>query len=452
MALIDAHSCECLDSSLDLFNIPSTQTSLEDSRYVTYHPVTSPSRFGPIEFCIPPQDTLYLDPSNIIFYVRCKILSENGDILAAEETVTEAGATKKQVPDKSKVCPINYFHSTQFKNVEIMLNGVSITANDNMYAYRAYLETLLSFANDTKAHQLKCAMYYQDTDDFDEHVFASTTENDGLVARFNKTKFSKPFETWGKIHSELTCQPKLLLPGCELRIRFHRADPKFCLISSDDDEKYSIQIDSAMLLVRHCKVSDSVREAHELALLKTNAKYPIRRIGVSFFTRGANRKDISEQNLCSGLLPRKIVFGIVRTESFSGDLHRNPFNFIHADLEHIVLRKNGDPVPFESINLDYDDNCHIMGYLSLLQATGRMFTDTNNGVDPFEDYPSGTALYGFDITPDESTGGNFQLLKEGKISLELKLKKAQSFPLTIVVYYEFDSLIQITHDRSVIYN
>ena len=46
----------------------------------------------------------------------------------------------------------------------------------------------------------------------DENIDIDDIKNIGLFTRFQATKFSKTFETFGRIHSEMFVHPKLL-PG-----------------------------------------------------------------------------------------------------------------------------------------------------------------------------------------------------------------------------------------------
>lgn len=446
MSLIDSESCECVDSSLDIFSVPSTQTEMEQAKYDKSYPISTPGKTGPIEFTIPATE-LYIDPSRIFLYLKLKILDGDGDALPDPPVV--AADAPIVIPNESKVAPINYFHATQFKSVEIYINGKLISTN-NLYAYRAYFETVCTFSDAAKKHQMECALFHKDVPNMNEHTFALVTTNTGLKTRFEKTQYSNTFETYGKLHSDILNQEKFLIPGCELRIILHRNDPKFSLMAHTAGQSYSIQIDKAVLFVRRIKISDSVREAHQLAILKTNAKYPVKKVDIKFFTRGANRSDISEPNLCTGILPRKVLIGLVRTDAFSGSLHYNPFNFSHFNVSSISLRNNGSSVPFETIDVDYANDNYKLGYMSLMQATGHLFSNSDNGIT-LSDYKDGYTIYGFDITPDESFGGNFQLLKEGKLSLDLTLNVNTTHSITIVAYFEYDGLIQITHDGAVIY-
>ena len=87
-------------------------------------------------------------------------------------------------------------------------------------------------------------------------------------------------------------------------------------MAKDKTKCYRISIDKAVLMVNLKKISQHVLLAQETRLATSHAKYPLRRVEMKYFTRGANRSDLSEPNLINGILPRKIVIGLVETDAF----------------------------------------------------------------------------------------------------------------------------------------
>ena len=230
MALIHPDTAEVLKSELELFSVYPTQTSLEETRYVQYFPTTTLDRGGPITFNIPSTEKEYIDPRKVFLYMKIRILDESGAAPAKETAHDDA-----TIPPASFVYPINYFHATCFKTVDVYMNNKNVSANDTLYAYRAYFETLLSNSKAAKQEQLKMSMYYQDrnpmedvSDDLAKTDDApAASKNTGAVSRFLRTQFGKPFETIGRIHSEIFSQDKLLMGNLDLTVKFHRADSRF---------------------------------------------------------------------------------------------------------------------------------------------------------------------------------------------------------------------------------
>lgn len=447
MSLINEDSCECAKGELELFEIPPTQTSIEESRFEYFYPLTSLDRSGPIEFKVIASESEYIDPAETYFYFKAKIIDANDQTLPNRTAEDNA-----VIPDKSVVYPISYFVNTAFKQVEVHLNSQPVGSADSLYPYRAYMETLLSYGSDVKKHQLAAGLFYQDTYVMEEldkaEITTGTTKNKGAKGRFDKTKFSKSFEVLGSIHSEIFQQNKLLPSKVGLYLKFHRSEPSFALMAINEDQKYKIQIDKAMIVANIKKVASHVRVAHEARLLQTNARYPIRRIQMRYFTRGPGMTDLSEPNVVNGILPKRIGFGLVSTDAFNGNLNKNPFHFRHFNASRVCLKQNGISVPFDPLSLDYDNNEFVLQYFLLMHSTGQWNKDRSSGIHPTRDR-DGYTLYAYNLTGDQSHGAVFNLVKEGNLSIEIKLKEPSTESITIVCYLEYDAIIEIDSDRNI---
>ena len=120
-------------------------------------------------------------------------------------------------------------------------------------------------------------------------------------------------------------------------------------------------------------------------------------------------------------------------------------------MSKIQLKRNGQAVPFETLELHYENDLFLQGYMALSEGTGQMFEDLSLDIQPFVNYKEGYALYAFDLTPDHVGDKNFHLLHEGNISLDITLGKTSNRSITIVCYLEYDAIIEIDKDRNVYY-
>ena len=76
---------EGLVSELELFNLPSTQTSVNEIYYEEIRPLSAVSGDGPYEFRVNGQHSSdYLDFKNCQLYVRLKVQKADGSDLSAE--------------------------------------------------------------------------------------------------------------------------------------------------------------------------------------------------------------------------------------------------------------------------------------------------------------------------------------------------------------------------------
>ena len=456
MALIHKSGCECLLSSLELFTIPPTQASIDRTVFNRYFPLTSLER-GPIEFRITSSEFEYLDLNNIYLYTKSRILDGKGNPISP--TIVKNGDT--EFNSKGVVVPVNNFHSSRFKTIEVYLNNQQVNETDNMYPYRSLLETLLSYNKGAKETMCKMLLFSKDIspdNNFEDLGSENETEltekvNPGAWFRFQATKFSAPFETMGKLHSEIFSQERFLPSNTDLRIRFHRAEPSFCLMAADATKNYTIVIDSAMLLVRHVDIPSSIREAHAKAALTKNYIFPVRKVKSLFFTHSSGRQDLSVHNMVTGKLPRRIVVGFVKSSSFHGDLSTSPFNFQNFDIKSIILRVGGYSLPVENgYELDFPRRNFLQGYFSLLQGSTNLFTNGDIDIDPYLDYADGCTLFSFDISPEMESGSTdkFDLIRDGNIDIEVKLGTPTTFSVTMIAHLEYDHLIQMTKDGDIV--
>src|ERR1043165_7638054 len=79
MSYIDAKSCPCTLSSLDLFSVNPTQTSIESSSYGQFCPLASlADNNAPLDFTINGSRQEYVDMANTQIYVRVQINKGDG--------------------------------------------------------------------------------------------------------------------------------------------------------------------------------------------------------------------------------------------------------------------------------------------------------------------------------------------------------------------------------------
>jgi hypothetical protein len=461
MSLLHHQSCECLKSELELFQVPPTQVCFESGYYVKYHPITSIDKGTPLEFRINTGDEDYIDPSSIILYTKSRILDAHRRPIIQKLHIpaTAGGADAHDIHnDKAVVYPINYYHATRFSNVEVRLNNKVISENDNLYPYRAFFETLLSYGKNVKKTHLHMGLFYKDTNqtddnftDFEKEDWDEATINEGGHARWDLVKYSAPFECMGRIHTEICSQNKLIPSNSELKIKLFHTNTEFSLMSKKENVDYHVSVDTAYLMVKHQKVSSSIREAHMKALQKSNIKYPVRQLEMAFFTRGAGRQDLSENNLVNGVLPRRIILGLVKSEAFNGSYKHNPLKFFNYGMKTIEMKVSGKSLPFEKLEMDYGHDCHLQGYLSMIHGTGRLYSDSDIDISPYDEYAENYCIYVFDLSPDSADASHFELIREGTVSIEIKLDAATTESVTLICCMEYDIVIEIDKERNVSY-
>ena len=438
MAFIHENSCECAKSELDLFDVPPTQTSIETGMYVEYHPISSIVSGAPIEFDVSASGDDYMDLTNSLLHVRAKIVKSDGSNIPANETVG----------------PVNNFLHSLFSQVDVTLNGTLITSSTNTYAYRAYLESLLSYGPAAKQSQLTSALFYKDEagkmDKPNPRAADKADKNSGLATRAEFSAESKEIDMIGRIHADIFFQERYMLNEVNLRVKLTRSKDVFCLMAAAG-ETYSVVIAAASLLIRKVKISPSVYLAHAKALENGTAKYPIRRVICKTFTVPTGYLDVSNEKLFTGQLPIRLVIGCVDNRAFNGDLARNPFNFQTFSLTELSVYLDGQLHGIKPLRLDYGKGQYITAFASLFSGTGKDNRDEGNEIDR-SDFTNGYTLYAFDLTPDQSEADHFNLSRQGTVRIDMKFSSQLANTITIVAYAEFENIIEIDRNRNIVFD
>ena len=121
---------------------------------------------GPIKFTVSGDSNYYLDLGSSYLYLEVKITKADGTAIDADTAVG----------------PVNLIAHYLFKQVDVYLNDVLISNASNLYHYRAFLETLLTYNDEAKKSQLTMALFYKDAtrkmDDVnDDNVRLKTTRS-----------------------------------------------------------------------------------------------------------------------------------------------------------------------------------------------------------------------------------------------------------------------------------
>ena len=133
-------SNDCSSSSLDLFLLPPTQSSFQKGKSIDYHPNTSLSDGGPIEFKVSGGGKEFLD-------LKVKVSKPDGSNLD--------GA--------SKVGFANYPTASLFNQVDVILGSKLISSATNTYAHPSILEVLLNYDKEAAESQLGCGLFCKNT-------------------------------------------------------------------------------------------------------------------------------------------------------------------------------------------------------------------------------------------------------------------------------------------------
>ncbi|XP_050795728.1 uncharacterized protein F54H12.2-like [Gopherus flavomarginatus] len=380
MAFVHCGSEECTKSELDLFQIAPTQTSIEKSIYIEVPPLSAVTESAPIDFFIAGNGIDYMDLNNTLLYLCCKIVKGDGTELAAD----------------AEVGLVNYPVASIFSQLDVTLGDRLVSQSNNCYPYRAFIESVLNYSDDTLATQFSAGLFYKDTAGQHEKTVLDG-ENLGFVKRAKLTAQSRTVELLGHLHSDLFFQEKLLLNGVDVKIKLTRSKDAFCLMGSAA-EGFKLRIVSASLFVKKVRVAPGVRLGHAEALLAANAKYPVDRVGMKVFSIPA-----------------------------------------------------GSRVPTKPLQPDFEAGRCVREYMNLVQTAGKHMKDRSLLIDR-EEFAQGYTLFAFDLSPDQECADHYSLIKTGNLRAEIRFGKALTVTVNMIVYGVFDNVIEINQRRNVLFD
>ena len=196
--MIDSKLCICVNSKLDLFGVHLTQMSVEHGTTVEYYSVAVLTYSALIKFNVPGSGENYVDMINSFLHVTSKTTNEDGTDLASSAAVG----------------PTNLFLHSLFSQIDMHLNDKLITSSVNTYAYRAYLETLLSYGKAAKDTQITASLWYKDTAGrMEDAAIDVVGANSGFKTCARIASESNSIDMMGKINDDLIVQEKLLFNG-----------------------------------------------------------------------------------------------------------------------------------------------------------------------------------------------------------------------------------------------
>jgi hypothetical protein len=119
----------CTKSEFDAFARKPIQSAILGNFTTLYKPI-APVEQSILEFAIPGDNEHYVD-LNIHLMIKGKFTKLDGTV-ALDDRSTGVN---------------NFLHSL-FSQLNVTLNGVSITPSEDLYHYRSYFETLLTYGHD----------------------------------------------------------------------------------------------------------------------------------------------------------------------------------------------------------------------------------------------------------------------------------------------------------------
>jgi len=223
------------------------------------------------------------------------------------------------------------------------------------------------------------------------------------------------------------------------------------LISNKANSKVKSVFKEARLYVKQIRPNSTILTSQNEALLKGYpARYNLTRVEFKTFTFASGSRSLSMDNAVLGVLPKRLIFTMVKNTDYLGSMDSNPYNFRHYDIENFAMYVNGKQIPPEGVNLLMGhEKTAIMGYRTLFKRSGIHHSNSGLQITP-DKYINCFFMLVFDLTPDlAASEGHTSDPTTGHMRLELKFGSDLPDPISVLLYLEYDNSVLIDALRNV---
>ena len=420
-------SAECSKMELDLFNVPPTQTSIEEGFYDDIQPHSSFATASTIRFDIPGDSEHFLNLAETEIHIKGYICKKTDD---------ETG-----VANDKKIGIANNLLGSLFQQAEISLNNKAVENTNSLMHYRDYIYKTLGYSAQEKISQLAGNLYVKDTPDKANTFDLTAGNNAGWNSRRILITEKKQIQLQGKLSCDIFNLNHLMVSSVSLQIKLTKSNPKFYMLGEDETSDFHFNFTDVFLRIKRNVVSPSVREALALMSESTSFKYPINRVVLKPFVIPHASTKFTITKIFEGILPKRVIICFIKTSAFDGAFNENPYEFKNMGLLTIALKVNSKSLPItDGLTLDYTNNLFLDGYRSLSKLNKDLELTLN-------EYKHMFCFYAFDLNPDSGSCNHYSLLKDGQIDLEVTLSAALATSHTAIALLEYMNVIDISKTR-----
>ena len=429
---------EITSSKYDLFGPLHVDKSVQKSHTLTYYPTSSTDSMGPFSFDIPADPGKFTDIETLRLHGRMRIRKKTAK---GEEDLTE----------DDKISTVNNIFDSLWSAVKVMVNEKEINdPSSRWYAYKAYLEKLLSYSKSTKENILNSKGFIQDTAGEYDNVGSESeiSSNKGFLDRQKMFEKSQWVYFCSNLHTDITTIRRVIPPNIRLSLTFERNSDEFCLLSHTQS-RYFIELKDLKITINKNELSPSLQTEYSNSLKRGKLPFlPMDRSLIKTFRVQSGTSDLTIFNALSRhQLPEQIFVFFVDEKAHSGDISLNPFHFKVNDLKEASLVVNGVHEPTDLYKLDTESGDKIDLYTSFLENTGVSTTEDRDFGVSMKDYYNGSFILAWDRTPDKCNRFHTHEMDSGQISINLKTKKPITSTVAVIVYATYTSYIQIEDDK-----
>ena len=352
-------------------------------------------------------------------------------------------------------------------------NGTLLTEQDNLYHYKAYIETLLNYSHKDGETKLipqgwtngvlnvtpQLATAVADTDIIRNNAGDPHVNFVKLEELTKNLQLKRWFTFIVKPHVPVLRTGAFLVPNTSMKVELHLNPNTVYLYGTpnkgglntkkfptvrNDDIKVTMIVSKMTLNASVYARLQAERSAGKIV------KYPVVRSAMRTFSIPTGYTSWEQDNVFLGKLPDRVVIGLVHSTAFNGAVDRYPFAFERFGLVRIRQLVNSEEYPYRTLELSTTaNNQHskdMVGYHRLLHAVGAFREGREPMIKPEEwGYGKTCNLFMFNNVPsgyaDDPQHRNPQ--QTGNVKYELHFDAATTHNITVIIFSEYENTLEV---------
>ena len=412
----------CHQEGLSLFSLPPSDTAFQAREWIEYRPSNQVTSTSLIDFNIPPQSSAYVDLKNSVLNVKLRLTDAQGN----------------PIKEEAVLALINLPLHTIFRQVDVTFQQTPLSHIGTNYAYKSYIDTILKTNHATQSNVLSSQLFYKDNGFAPDSADGKTGGNGGLFERYLATKGGKIVDLEGPLFLDLFQQSRLLVNGVSIGLKLWPSLDSFRIMSDSVNPDEKVQLVDVRFKLCVQRLNGGVLVAHEKLFQNQPALYPYLRSEIKTASIAPGQYGFNADDTFQGLVPSKLVVGLVSSAAYTGDYSRNPLNFQTYDCSSVGLYVDGQSYPAQPLQPNYSADQFVDCYRTLTLFRKDINVSRN-------DYKYGYCLYVLDVDPYYT----FNTKRKGHCRLELKFAKPLPESVTLIMYAKFPEILHINQSRAV---
>ena len=242
------------------------------------------------------------------------------------------------------------------------------------------------------------------------------TQNAGLFARSALFDNGKRVQVSIKLHLGPLALTRYLLPKTRITFKLIPNSDSFLLTHDPAAAKktYGVYIKRIKLRVRTVKLEPQIAATIYRTLQRSPAVYPTP-TPIMSTTLIYGVESFEKDNICSGKVPKLLMFAIVKNSACTGSVSENPLYYLN--VKSIETRVMIDGVPlFPAVKTNFENRSYKEAFSHILNALDGKSSLNAESWDKQN-------LWVFDLTPNGCGAlSEFYPVRSGNLRIELKVR------------------------------